>query len=468
MRSDWMRADWMRANSLALRLFVSATAWAVVILLITGVVLSSTYRQAVERAFDRRLGVYLRTLVADVASPDEASDKFPQSMGEPLFELPLSGWYWQVTRLDPGKTDMRASRSLWDSGLPHLQDLGIAAGPDGSRVGYVAGPEEQRLRLVERNIDLGDEGHYLVAVAGDAAEISDETRSFDQALIVTFSLLAAVLLLTTMFQVRFGLAPLKRITDSLAAIRSGSAERLAGKFPEEIAPLARETNALIEANKEIVERARTHVGNLAHALKTPLSVIVNEAGARGREPFALKVLEQADIMRDQVARHLERARLAARVTVVGSVTDVEPVVTALARTMEKIHRERGVVIEVHTGEKARFRGERADLEEMIGNLVDNACKWAASRVTVAATRERLDAAEGREVVRIVVDDDGRGLSPSEREQVAERGRKLDETKPGSGLGLSIVVELAGLYGGELRLDAAPLGGLRAELVLPAG
>jgi signal transduction histidine kinase len=458
----------LRANSLALRLFVSATAWAVVILLITGVVLSSLYRQAVERAFDRRLGVYLRTLVADVAAPDEPGDRFPIALGEPLFELPLSGWYWQVTRLDPGKSEVRASRSLWDGGLPHLQDAGIAAGVDGSREGYVSGPEDQKLRLVERNIDLGDEGHFLVAVAGDAAEITDETRSFDQALAITFSILLVVLLLTTMFQVRFGLAPLKRITDSLAAIRSGSAERLAGEFPVEIAPLARETNALIDANREIVERARTHVGNLAHALKTPLSVIVNEAAARGNDPLALKVGEQAAIMRDQVARHLERARLAARATVVGTLTDVTPVVTALARTMEKIHRDRAIVIEVRAGGLARFRGERADLEEMIGNLVDNACKWASSRVTIDVMREPADPTRGDSVVRIVVDDDGRGLSPSEREQVAMRGKRLDETKPGSGLGLSIVVELASLYGGELKLGAAPLGGLRAELALPAG
>ena len=456
----------MRANSLALRLFLSATAWAVVILLITGVVLSSIYRQAVERAFDRRLDVYLRTLVADVASPEEAGDKFPQSLGEPLFELPLSGWYWQVTRLDPDKHDMRASRSLWDAGLPHLQDRGVPAGPDGTRLGYVPGPEDQRLRLVERNIDLGDDGHYLVAVAGDAAEIADETRSFDQALIITFSILAAVLLLTTMFQVRFGLAPLKRITDSLTAIRSGTAEHLVGQFPEEIAPLARETNALIDANREIVERARTHVGNLAHALKTPLSVMVNEAGARPGDAFAAKVLEQADIMRDQVTRHLERARLAARLTVVGSITDVAPVVTALARTMEKIHHDRSIGIEVHIDEQAHFRGERPDLEEMIGNLIDNACKWATARVAIAVVGERPDRPGAAPVLRIAVDDDGRGLSPSEREQVAQRGRKLDETKPGSGLGLSIVVELAGLYGGELKLGTAPLGGLRAELVLP--
>jgi signal transduction histidine kinase len=458
----------MRANSLALRLFVSATAWAVVILVITGIILSSLYRHAVERSFDRRLGVYLRTLVADLAAPEEAGGKFPQSIGEPLFELPLSGWYWQVTRLDPNKHEVRSSRSLWDGGLPHLEDMGVAANPDGSREGYVEGPENQRLRQVERNIDLGDEGHYLVAVAGDAAEITDETRSFDRALTITFVLLAVVLLLTTMFQVRFGLAPLKRITDSLAAIRAGKAERLAGQFPEEIAPLARETNALIEANKEIVERARTHVGNLAHALKTPLSVIVNEAAARPQEPFAVKVMEQTAIMRDQIARHLERARLAARLTVVGSVTEAAPVVTALARTMEKIYHDRGIAIEVRADAGVRFRGERPDLEEMVGNLVDNACKWASSRVSIEMMRARADAMNDGPSMRIVVDDDGCGLSPSERVQAAKRGRRLDESKPGSGLGLSIVTDLAALYGGDLKLGSAPLGGLRAELVLPAG
>jgi signal transduction histidine kinase len=173
-------------------------------------------------------------------------------------------------------------------------------------------------------------------------------------------------------------------------------------------------------------------------------------------------------MRDQIARHLERARLAARLTVVGSLTEVTPVVTALARTMEKIYRDKNITIDLRIEGAARFRGERPDLEEMIGNLVDNACKWASSRVSIEVVRERPDPARDDEVVRIVVDDDGRGLSPSEREQAAMRGKRLDETKPGSGLGLSIVVELAALYGGELKLGTAPLGGLRAELVLPAG
>jgi signal transduction histidine kinase len=454
----------MRANSLALRLFLTATAWTVVILIVTGIVLSSLYRSAVERAFDRRLDVYLRTLVADVASPEETSEKFPQSLGEPLFELPLSGWYWQVTRLDKPKPEVRASRSLWDGGLPRLADEKSTS--TGLRQGYVQGPEEQKLRLAERVVDLGDEGRFRVAVAGDAAEIDEELRAFDQALEITFGALALILLLTTTFQVRFGLAPLKRISESLAAIRSGTAERLAGDFPVEIAPLARETNALIEANREIVERARTHVGNLAHALKTPLSVMLNEASARRNDPFASKMREQVAIMRDQVARHLERARIAARPTVVGSVTEVVPVVTALARTMEKLHRERGLAVSVAAPERARFRGEEPDLEEMVGNLVDNACKWAQSRVAIEVVSERPDRSRDHAMVRIVVDDDGPGLSPSEREQVALRGRRMDETKPGSGLGLSIVVELAGLYGGGLNLGTAPIGGLRAELVLP--
>jgi signal transduction histidine kinase len=457
----------MRLNSLALRLFFSATTWTVAILVITGIVLSSIYRSAVERAFDRRLGVFQRTLVADVSTPEEGGELFRQSLGEPLFELPLSGWYWQVTRLDAPVPDVRSSRSLWDGTLPRLADLGVAAGPGESRAGYAEGPEGQQLRMIERVIDMGEQGRFLVAVAGSAAEIEDETYSFDVALLVTFGVLGFVLLLITTFQVRFGLAPLKRISEGLMAIRSGRAERLEGGFPEEIAPLARETNALIDANREIVVRARTHVGNLAHALKTPISVMMNEATAAGGEPLALKVREQTEIMRDQVARHLERARLAARVAVVGTVTEVRPVVAALTRTMEKIHHSRNIAIDIDAPEDARFRGEQPDLEEMVGNLVDNACKWAQSRVAIEVFSERPNAAEDRRFVHVVVDDDGPGLSPSQREQVARRGRRLDETKPGSGLGLSIVVELAALYGGGLTLGTAPIGGLRAELVLPA-
>jgi signal transduction histidine kinase len=454
----------IRSNSLALRLFLSATAWTVVFLVATGVILSSIYHDAQERSFDRRLDVSLRTLVADVAAPDLSTGaSATPTLGEPLFELPLSGWYWQITALDGGKPEIRGSRSLWDTKLPRLRDEDATASADGTRHGYAVDPEEQRLRVVERVVDLGEDGRYLIAVAGETSALEDEIRAFDRALMTTFGTLAAVLLVITMFQVRFGLAPLKRISDALAAVRAGTAERLEGRFPTEIAPLARETNALIDANREIVERARTHVGNLAHALKTPLSVIVNEAAGRD-DPLAAKVAEQANIMRDQITRHLERARLAAGLKVVGSVTTVVPVVTALIRTMEKIHQGRGIAIDLDAPVEVGFRGERQDLEEMVGNLVDNACKWAQMRVSVEVVAERRD---GAPAARIIIDDDGPGLNPAQRDQVARRGRRLDETKPGSGLGLSIVLELAALYGGSLQLGNAPIGGLRAELVLPA-
>ncbi|MDB5632963.1 MAG: signal transduction histidine kinase, partial [Tardiphaga sp.] len=237
----------MRASSLATRLFLSATAWVVVILLITGIILSSVYRSATERAFDRRLNLYLRTLVAEAATPPDPNDHDAPSLGEPLFELPLSGWYWEIAPVDSDKTEVRASRSLWDKKLPRLEDQGVELTLSGIRQGYVDGPEDQRLRMVERPVDLGADGKFRVSVAGDATEIFEETRTFDWYLGSTFAALSVILVLTTIFQVRFGLAPLKRISDAIADIRSGRAELLEGEFPVEIAPLARETNALIDA-----------------------------------------------------------------------------------------------------------------------------------------------------------------------------------------------------------------------------
>ena len=279
-------------------------------------------------------------------------------------------------------------------------------------------------------------------------------------------MLAIVLLLTTTFQVRYGLAPLKRISAGLAAIRSGGTERLEGGFPVEVAPLARETNALIDANREIVNRARTHVGNLAHALKTPISVMMNEAARTQpiRSPRRCASRPRSCATRSRAissARGLRRAsRRSAPWSRCGRWSPRSPApwrrsTTAAAST-----------IEIDAPQEARFRGEQQDLEEMVGNLVDNACKWAQSRVAIEAFPEQPDASGERRFVRIVVDDDGPGLTPSQREQVARRGRRLDETKPGSGLGLSIVMELATLYGGRLTLGTAPIGGLRAELVLP--
>ena len=453
-------------GSLAFRLVLSAMGITVVVLLVVGLVLSSLYRSAAERAFDRRLDVYLKTIVAEVANAPEGTVPEPQALGDPLFAFPNSGWYWQIAHVSGGETTRRTSRSLAGATLPFLAAQGISGRPGIMRQGYAIGPGGQELRLTERDVDLGADARYVVSVGAAALELEQEIAAFNLALAGTLVVLACAFLLVVMVQVRFGLKPLTRISEALADVRSGKAERLEGAYPDEIVPLVREVNALIEANREIVERARTHVGNLAHALKTPLSVLLNEAGTRD-DPLAVRVRDQAGVMRDQVAHHLERARMAARVSVVASVCGVTPVITALARTMEKIHRTKDLAIDVRIADDVHFRGEQQDLEEMVGNLVDNACKWASSRVEVEVCADRPRTPGERVFFHVIIDDDGPGLDPARRVDVGRRGRRLDESKPGSGLGLSIVHELALLYGGRFELSSAPLGGLRTEIVLPA-
>lgn len=453
-------------GSLAFRLFLSAMAITVVVLVVVGLVLSSLYRNAAERAFDRRLDVYLKTIVAEVANATEGSLPEPRALADPLFVFPNSGWYWQIARGSGDNVQRRTSRSLLGGSLPMLAEQGVATRPGLMRQSYAEGPHGEKLRVVERDVDLGGDERYVVSVAAVASELEQEIAAFNLALAGTLVVLAAAFLLVVVAQVRFGLKPLSRISQALADVRSGKAERLEGAYPDEIVPLVREVNALIDANKEIVERARTHVGNLAHALKTPLSVLMNEAGTR-EDTLASRVRDQAGVMRDQVAHHLERARMAARVSVVASVCEVTPVITSLARTMEKIHRTKDLAIDVHIADDVRFRGEQQDLEEMIGNLVDNACKWASSRVEVEVCIGRSRSPADRVYFHVIIDDDGPGLDPARRVDVGRRGRRLDESKPGSGLGLSIVHELALLYGGRFELSSAPIGGLRTEIVLPA-
>lgn len=434
-----------------------------IVLVVIGIVLSSLYRNAVERAFDRRINVYLRNIVAEIANNPKTPTIEPETLGEPLFFIPSSGWYWQITRLGD-QPEKKYSRSSPEGGFPTLESLNVPEVYGGLRQAYLPGPDGQRLRAVERFLDLGDDGKFLLLIAGDSFEIDDEVSGFNDALLLTFGFIGLAFLAIIWFQIRYGLRPLKKISEALSEIRSGETERLQGDFPKEVAPLAREVNALLDSNREIVDRARTHVGNLAHALKTPLSVLLNESRNLNGQ-VADKVREQLGVMRDQVQRHLERARISARVAVISNVIEVAPVIEMLVRTMEKIHRERGLALHAKLNSETRFRGEQQDLEEMVGNLVDNACKWAASRVDIEVFVQ--GAQKGLASFRVQVDDDGPGLAPDEREEVLHRGRRLDESKPGTGLGLSIVLELAKLYGGTLKLGASPLGGLRAELLLPA-
>jgi signal transduction histidine kinase len=448
MATLWSR---LSRESIATRLFLSAFFWCAVILVVAGIILSTVYRRISERAFDERLQVYLTDLASDLVAPGDFESK-DVGPGESQFKLPLSGWYWQVSRVGGAATgDTRTSPSLVGAPLKSLSEFGVKAELGDFRKGYMPGPD-----------DRSEEGRFLTAVAAPADEIDSVISQFRIALTLTFVLLGAALMLSSLLQARFALAPLSRLHRAIADIRRGDAEHIEGEYPPDVRPVSMELNLLIDANREILERARTQVGNLAHALKTPLSVMVNEADTSAGQ-LSDKVREQAGIMRDQVNYYLDRARAAAVAGALGRFTDVEPVIDGLVRALEKIYGQRGLTIHWTVPAGTRFRGERQDFEDMVGNLADNACKWASSRIDITV---EPDDGGGKPEICVLVDDDGPGLSPEDRAEVIRRGRRLDETKPGSGLGLAIVAELAELYGGELSFDASPLGGLRAMLRVP--
>ena len=449
--------------SLGARLFISAAICCALVLMLAGIGLTTFYRRSAERGFDERLSVYIKELIADLAAPPETERQAIGDLGEPRFDLPLSGWYWQIIRLDGERPSIRASRSLVGGQLPKLLDQPIAPNARGIRESYISGPDDRSLRILEREIDVGEDGRFTVAVAAPSDEIDADIRDFRLALTMTFVLLGLALVASTIVQVRYGLRPLKRLGVAVGLVRTGETPRIVGHYPPDLAPLAGELNLLIDANHEILDRARTQVGNLAHALKTPLSVMLNEAEAGdGNLPQTVKT--QAAIMRDQVQYYLDRARAAALSGALGGVTEIAPSLDALIRTFAKISQGRSIVGSHSVPASVRFRGDRQDLEEMLGNLLDNAFKWAEAKVTVALARPESGA--GERIV-LLIDDDGPGLPDEALADVIKRGRRLDEGTPGSGLGLSIVVDLAKLYGGELALERSPLGGLRARLMLPS-
>ncbi|MDA0338636.1 MAG: ATP-binding protein, partial [Proteobacteria bacterium] len=280
-----------------------------------------------------------------------------------------------------------------------------------------------------------------------------------QALVAALGFLGAGLVAAVIVQVRYGLRPLRHLQAALGRVRSGDADRLEGEYPREIAPVVGELNALIDHNAEVVARARTHVGNLAHALKTPISVLMNDSDADDT-PLAGVVKHQVEVMRRYVDHYLVRARTAASGTVIGSRTLVLPALQSLKRTLDRIHADRRLSITISGGERLNFRGERQDFDEVLGNLMDNACKWATSKVHVSVEKQQA-------VLVFSVEDDGPGISDEQQQTALGRGKRLDEAVSGSGLGLSIVKDIAGLYGGGVFLGRSSLGGLKVELTLPA-
>jgi signal transduction histidine kinase len=460
----------MTTNSLAFRLFATAAAWNLLVLPIAGAIIYSLYRQEVETSFDRRIGVLLTVVLSDTVDHSDFEPGTPKDVGEPLFEVTHSGWYWQIKPLDGRPGQLIVSHSLAGLTIPVPSEHGVEPNEREVRWANLDGPLEQKVRVAE-TIYLFGEGkkaqRYSVAVAGTLGEVETSLRNFRTRLSLALALAGIGLLAVTLFQIRFGLLPLAKMEKGLAAVRSGATTRLDVHLPAEIVPLQQELNALLKSNQDIVERARTHVGNLAHALKTPLAVVTNEA-RDDPSPLARKVSEQAGIMADQINHYLERARMAARIGVIGRVTEVRPVGESIVRALERIYHDKHLAFAVDCPAGARFQGERQDLEEMLGNLLDNASKWARTQVWLAACSVPSPGLNGAGTwLQIRIDDDGPGLTPEQLAQPVARGRRLDETKPGSGLGHSIVADLAHSYNGRFELAPSEHGGLSARLTLPA-
>ncbi|MCY4190689.1 MAG: ATP-binding protein [Rhodospirillaceae bacterium] len=325
------------------------------------------------------------------------------------------------------------------------------------------GPFGKRLYLISYKVFLADSKNpHIIVASWPLDPLEDEVDNFGIALVATLGILALTLLVAMSVVIRYGLGPLRRVAPALTAIRSGEAGRLTDPMPKEVAPLADEVNALLDHNAQVVDRARTDAGNLAHALKTSLAVLQNEARACESE-LADKVIEQIRVMTESIEHHLARARMAAKAGVLTARTEVMPIMEGLARTLEKIHCCKNLTIITEGPTEAAFRGEKQDFEEALGNLLDNACRFASTTVRVTAI---LESGDRQSILTVTVEDDGPGLPQSQRRKVVKRGARLGQQTPGSGLGLSIVRDIAEMYDGDFDLAESGIGGFAARMSLP--
>ncbi|MGK8833844.1 sensor histidine kinase [Achromobacter xylosoxidans] len=448
-------------GSLRWRMLAGTLAWIAAIIVLAGWGLGSLFRQHISEQLRAELALHMNQLTAAVSVAPDGRPTVASPLSDPRLEQPLSGLYWQIDRLDDAGRVVAAgvarSRSLWD------QVLALPATDRTDGFHDIAGPESHDLSALTRLLkpEDSDAGALRLVVAADRAVLAEPIERFDHMLLLSLGALAAGLVAAAVVQVMVGLRPLGRLRRQLAAQQGRNSVRIEGRFPSEIQPLVDDFNRVLAVNADIVQRARTQAGNLAHAVKTPLTILGN-AAMREEGAFARLVREQVAMAQRQIDHHLARARAAAASGTAGGRTPLRAPLQALLRVMQRLYAARELQLEMDEfADRLEFRGEEQDLQEMVGNLLDNACKWAARRVRIGAQATAPDR------LSIVIDDDGPGISEDERERIFERGVRMDEQRPGSGLGLDIVRDLAGTYGGEVSAGPSPLGGLRVTLTLPA-
>jgi signal transduction histidine kinase len=443
----------MIRNTLTFRLVVTSIAWVTLTLAIVAVLLTLLFQRHIEEYFDAFMFDHMEESIAAARISEQGQLFLTWIPADPRFMNPHSGWYWQIYEEDKL---IAGSESLLNDTI----DFVLPDTENYKQIQKVIGPGNEVLRALVLDVKLkGSSKLFTFAIAGSVNSIRRDVEGFTSKLGITLIILGTSLLIVVLLQIRFGLKPLRFLKDSLSNIRTGKDNRLPVTFPTEIQPIVNELNALLDHSEGLLERARTQVGDLAHALKNPLTVIRNEA--REIKDYRGKLIrEKADAMGAYVERYLSRARAAGSGNIIGASVPVQPVAKDICYLMARMYQDKNIDIILRDLLALHFKGDAQDLEEMLGNLMDNACKWANSKVVVSGEQK------GSRLY-IYIDDDGPGIPEDQKEVVLKRGRRLDETVPGSGLGLAIVIDLAHLYHGTLALNKSAIGGLGARLELPS-
>ena len=439
----------LRRWPISVRMLASALVLVLLVLPLAGTLLAWNFREAVNASFNDRLNSLLNVVIAGIEYQPGSEPPVPSpQLGDPRFDRVYSGWYWQMR---VGDDRVLTSRSLWDQRLPELSATG-------RQWREVPGPREQTLRVLEQRVQLASLSEPIhVAVAADLSEVQEEVARFQTLLAVSLATLGGLLLLLFGLQIRWGLAPLRRIERSLRDVESGQRSALDTDLPEELAGLARTINLVLERDQVLIERGRATAGNLAHALKTPVAVLHTQVETlpEAQRPAFQKELHR---LNDAVRHHLARASTAGP-PAFGPGLAAQEALAPVLHGLGMLAQRRGIRFESQIDCPKPVRFEQQDLQELVGNLLENAVNWAKQSVTV-------EVVQGNDGLRIEVNDDGPGMSEEQCQQALERGGRLDEARSGSGLGLSIVRDLVQLYGGQLSLGRSELGGLRVSARFP--
>ena len=432
-------------------MILTAAAWITILLIGGGAALDRVLVNSVEQNFDNQLEYVLTAMIASAEIGPDGEIRMNRPLGDQRFLEPNSGLYWQIT----GKDAMPfPSRSLWD------RALSPPAGHEDQAVHFRNSNEfpDEPLRIAERSIKLPDSDvawTFMVAQSRDS--LDGQIIELRSVLVTSFMLLALGLIILAALQTLYGLWPLRAVRKAIAQMRSGQESRVTDALPDEVMPMVNELNALLDYNEKQAEESRRHAGNLAHALKTPLTVIMNSATAQAPD-ISETVIREATTMRRQVDHHLARARAVGRRGHSHSRAVVWGSLEAVERAVGRLYAH--VRLDMAGDKEIAARVERQDLDEMLGNLIENAAKYGGGSVFVTVE-------DAGDFVEMIIEDDGQGIPESERERLFDRGARLDTGKPGTGLGLAIVRDVVEIYGGTVALEKSEdLGGLLVRLRLP--